>query len=138
MLRRFVALLMSLALTLSSAQPGVAAMVSLAVGVTGGAHAAHLDMTDPVAMDGMHMATMHRHSYPHEAGDTLRDVDCCDHSWLACAIHCGVTAPVFVLGSDSDLNSDFAGYRRTTANAHSLVSENTSPPFRPPKPFLHA
>ena len=138
MLRKFVVLSACLSLLLLDVQPGAAAVISRAMSAPGSVHAEHMDMTGPGMMDGMHMASMDYSCCPGEADRTCDDGAGCGHSWLACALHCGIAASAFVLGSDYALNSRLAECRETMGDSVNLVSEDLSPPFRPPKLFLHA
>ena len=143
MYRKFLALFISIALTLAGIQPGVASMIGLAMSMP--ASMDHMDMGD-TSMD--HMGMDHR-GMPGGSDMEAMDHSCCpDHdpqapcdgncamSWLACAIHCGIAATVFTTAAEIMFRYPSPSVDRTPTHPSSLSSIDDSPPFHPPKLFI--
>ena len=133
MYKKFLALFISIALTLAGIQPGMASMINKA-------------MSMPASMD--HMGMDHN-SMPGGSDMDAMDPSCCpDHdpqapcdgncamSWLACAIHCGIAAPVFSTAAEIMFRHPSPSVDRTPTPPSSLSLIDDSPPFHPPKLFI--
>ena len=143
MYRRFLALFVSVAFTLAGVQPGTAAMIGHAMNVPVSADAANTDATEMRMSDmgmtqDMPMNMMDHSCCPDESGHAPNDGNCGDDSWLACAIHCGVTAPAFLFAPDLAMALPHSHGSRLAGEFQDLISTGSAPPFRPPRLFIRA
>jgi hypothetical protein len=148
MYRKLIALFVSFALTLAGIQPGVAGMIDKAVHTPG-----VMDMDDTgvnhMSMHHISMGHMDGMDMPSASGMEHGDHSCCpDHddqlpcdgdcsamSWLACAIHCGIAAPVYLSAPEMLVLRQRPVMRAHPGDFTEAISIGVSPPFHPPKLF---
>jgi hypothetical protein len=149
MFRKLITLFVSIALALAGVQPGVARMVSQSINETEVnmeqmAHGhTNLQQTNSGhgTMDHMQMGHMDMaeteiepdHSCCPDGHDKAPCDGNCAMSWLACAIHCGFAAPVFLSLQEFQAWRSYRGEGEPPGVFLGLTSIDASPPFHPPK-----
>jgi len=153
MFRNLIAFFVSIALVLAGAQPGVATMLAQSINATEvnmeqlaqGHTNLRQENSDHGTMDHIHSGHMDMaetemlpdHSCCRDAHDGAPCNGNCDAmSWLACALHCGMVAPVFTDAAEIMYRHPSLGVDRTPTHLSNLISVGDSPPFHPPKLFV--